>query len=107
MISSFFNGVISGYLRNTALRFMAVAHVTSPFVTIYDDTNTKLSNPTNLPTDSGRGIAFSSNGQFMAVAHSTSPFVTIYEISGTTFTKLSDPTNLPTGTGVGVAFNNN
>jgi hypothetical protein len=40
---------------------MAVAHATSPFVTIYKrsgDTFTKLANPATLPTNFGYGVAF-------------------------------------------------
>jgi hypothetical protein len=43
---------------------MAVAHSTSPFVTIYEisgTTFTKLSDPTNLPTGTGVGVAFNNN----------------------------------------------
>jgi 6-phosphogluconolactonase (cycloisomerase 2 family) len=86
---------------------LAVAHGTSPFVTIYDqeiDTFTKLANPAALPTGNSNGVAFSSDDTYMAVAHSTSPFITIYKRDGDTFTKLADPSTLPTDTGRGVAF---
>jgi galactokinase/mevalonate kinase-like predicted kinase len=86
---------------------MAVAHATSPFITIYKrsgDTFTKLSNPSDLPAGTGRGVAFSSDDTYMAVAHGTSPFITIYKRLGDTFTKLADPADLPAGTGYGVAF---
>jgi hypothetical protein len=87
--------------------YMAVAHSTTPFITIYKrsgDTFTKLSNPGDLPANNGNGVAFSSNGTYMAVAHTTSPYITIYKRSGDTFTKLSNPGDLPAGTGRGVAF---
>jgi lipopolysaccharide export system protein LptC len=76
---------------------MAVAHFTSPFITIYKrsgDTFTKLANPATLPASTGNGVAFSSDDTYMAVAHSTSPFITIYKRSGDTFTKLADPATL-------------
>jgi hypothetical protein len=61
---------------------MAVAHATSPYITIYKrsgDTFTKLADPSSLPTGDGRGVAFSSVGiDYLAVAHDTSPYVTIY-----------------------------
>lgn len=92
-------------------QFMAIAHDTSPFVTIYQisgtgsgTTYTKLTNPSSLPAGNGSGVAFSQDSQFMAVAHTTSPFVTIYQINGTTFTKLSNPASLPASDGKGVAF---
>ena len=86
---------------------MAVAHATSPFVTIYKrsgDTFTKLANPATLPPSTGYGVAFSADGTYMAVAHFITPFVTIYKRSGDTFTKLANPAALPTSTGNGVAF---
>jgi hypothetical protein len=93
-------------------QFLAVAHDTTPFVTIYECTGTagsglvltKLTNPASLPAGAGQGVAFSADGRFMTVAHTTTPFVTIYEINGTTFTKLTDPSSLPAGNGNGVAF---
>ena len=42
--------------------YLAVAHNSSPYITIYKrngDTFTKLSDPATLPTDEGRGVAFS------------------------------------------------
>ena len=87
---------------------LAVAHNSSPFVTIYNqeiDTFTRLPNPAQLPTGIGRGVAFSSDDTYMAVAHDISPFITIYKRSGDTFTALPNPAQLPTGTtGLGVAF---
>ena len=88
-------------------KFLAVAHLASPCVTIYGqdvDTFTKLTNPATLPTCIGYGVAFSADGTYMAVAHSTSPYLTIYKRSGDTFTKLTNPATLPTNHGYGVAF---
>lgn len=88
-------------------QFFAVAHATSPFVTIYSisgTTFTKLSDPSSLPASTATGVAFSEDGSFMAVTHATTPFVTIYSISGTTFTKLSNPASLPASTGREPAF---
>ena len=87
--------------------YLAIAHDTSPYVTIYKrsgDTFTKLANPSTLPTGMGFGAAFSPDGTYLAIAHDTSPYVTIYKRSGDTFTKLANPTALPTGTGRGAAF---
>jgi peptidoglycan/xylan/chitin deacetylase (PgdA/CDA1 family) len=85
----------------------AVAHVGSPYITIYKrsgDTFTKLSNPTDLPTSTGRAVSFDPTGTYLAVAHDGSPYITIYKRSGDTFTKLSNPSSLPTGNGYGVSF---
>jgi hypothetical protein len=91
------------------LPLMAVAHTTTPFVTIYNqeiDAFSKLSDPTGgLPSGTGWSVAFSSDATYMAVAHDTTPFVTVYKRTGDTFTKLADPTGgLPNDAGYGVAF---
>jgi len=86
---------------------LAVAHFSTPFITIYNqeiDTFTKLADPATLPPNTGRGVAFSSDDTYMAVGHNTSPFITIYKRSGDTFTKLADPATLPPDTGFSVAF---
>ena len=47
--------------------YLAVAHNTSPFVTIYSrsgDTFTKLPNPAALPTGIGYGVGFYPSSQF-------------------------------------------
>ncbi len=87
--------------------YMAVAHSTTPFVTIYKrsgDTFTKLADPASLPASTGNDVAWSPDDTYMAVAHTTTPFVTIYKRSGDTFTKLADPASLPASTGNKVAF---
>jgi len=90
------------------LPLMAVAHGTTPFVTIYDqqvDSFVKLSNPSSLPSSDGWGVAFSNDDVYMAVSTEASPFVTIYKRSGDDFTKLANPTGgLPPGTVRGVDF---
>jgi predicted transcriptional regulator len=87
--------------------YMAIAHATTPFVTIYKragETFTKLTNPTTLPTGQGTGASFSSDGVYLAVTHRTSPFVTIYKRAGDTFTKLTNPATLPANHAYGVSF---
>ena len=87
--------------------YLAVGHVTSPFITIYKragDVFTKLTNPATLPPDVGRGTAFSPDGTYLSVAHFSSPFVTIYKRSGDVFTKLANPATLPPALGLGTAF---
>ena len=87
--------------------YLAIAHLTSPYVTIYERTGstlTKLANPATLPMGVGLGCAWSPNSEFLAVTHATSPYVTVYQRSGSTFTKLSDPATLPTGTGNGCSW---
>jgi len=87
--------------------YLAVAHRTSPRITIYKrsgDTFTKLSNPSTLPPNTSYGVAFDPTGTYLAVSHTSSPYITIYKRSGDTFTKLSNPSTLPTDTGFGVTF---
>jgi len=70
----------------------------------FSDIPTKLSNPANLPSGTGRASSFSSNGLYLAVAHDTTPFITIYKRSGDTFTKLSDTADLPASAGNDIVF---
>ena len=69
-----------------------------------EDAFAKFDDPSSLPTDTGRGAAFSPDGTYLAVAHNASPYITIYKRNGDTFTKLSNPSSLPTGTGYGATF---
>jgi len=71
---------------------------------IENDTFSKLSNPSTLPTGNGRGISFSSDNIYLAIAHNNSPYITIYKRNGNIFTKLGDPIVLPTGQALGVSF---
>jgi 6-phosphogluconolactonase (cycloisomerase 2 family) len=69
----------------------------------------KLPNPATLPTNTGRGVAFSHNSTYLAVAHDNIPRVTIYKMGATngTYYKLPNPATLPTGDGTDVAFSHN
>ena len=87
--------------------YLAVAHSTSPYITIYrrsGDTFTKLADPSTLPPNTSQGCAFDPTGTYLAVAHYISPYITIYKRDGDTFTKLANPATLPTNTGQGCAF---
>ena len=87
--------------------YLAVAHTTTPFITIYKrsgDTFTKLANPATLPTGTGNSCAFSADGNYLAVVHGTTPCITIYKRSGDTFAKLANPATLPTSGGNECAF---
>jgi WD40 repeat protein len=103
---------MANYLYQTgspANNAIAVAHLTSPFVTAYTWSSSgfgaKYADPATLPTGSAYGVAFSPSGNTIAVAHSTSIFITAYPWSGSGFgTKYGNPATLPTGGGIGVAF---
>ncbi|MEQ1674575.1 MAG: hypothetical protein ABL865_06020, partial [Candidatus Nitrotoga sp.] len=93
-------------------KYIAVAHATTPFVTVYrsdpSDVFTKISGPTVAPAGNANAVAYSPDGKYMAVVHATSPFVTIYKrsgVTGETYTKLGNPLGgLPAGIGRSVKF---
>ena len=60
--------------------YLAVAHSSSPSITIYKrsgDTFTKVADPSTLPNYDGYGCAFDPTGMYLAVAHYGSPYITI------------------------------
>jgi hypothetical protein len=93
-------------------RYLAISHLTSPYISTYVRATSasfqKLINPTTLPTGTGAGTAFSQNAEYLAVGHLTTPFITIYSISGsgvnTRFQKIATPTTLPPGVVTRCAF---
>src|SRR5690606_29414763 len=82
---------------------LAVAHDSSPYVTIYNSSDwSKIANPSTLPPDDANAVAFSPDGSKLAVGHLGSPYFTIYNTSD--WTKMANPSTL-TGFNVnGVAF---
>ncbi len=108
--SSLPTGPVYGTAWSPNGEFLAVAHNTSPYITIYQKTGdsfTKVTNPGTLPTGIAYNCAWSPTGEFLSVVHDTSPYVTIYQRSGSTFTKLTNPGTLPTGLGTGCAWSPN
>jgi len=103
---------MANYLYQTGIpvsQSIAVAHATTPFVSVYPWSGSgfgiKFTNPTTLPAGTGFKIAFNSAGDAIAVAHATTPFVSAYPWSSFGFgTKFTNPATLPTVTGYGVAF---
>jgi hypothetical protein len=95
---------------NQAGTSIAVAHNTTPFVTIYNisgSTYTKISDPATLPAGIGYGVAWNNAGT--SLAHmgglgTASRYLTIYNRSGDTFTKLSDPASSPNGQAAGTSW---
>lgn len=82
-------------------KFLAVAHLVSPYVSVYSfdgTTLTKLADPANLPTGSGYSVDWSPDGRFLAVGFSGSPYIHVYRFDGATLTKVANPTVLPNGT---------
>ncbi len=87
---------------------MAVAYISSPYVTTYDWVDNewiKRPNPSSRPTDKGYGVALSSDGLVMAVVQVNSPYITTYDWIDGAWIKRANPSSLPTNNGYGVALN--
>lgn len=62
--------------------YAAVAHPTSPFITIYDSTDwSKIPDPAVLPSSQGNAVALSPDGRFLAVGSQSLPFLAVYDTS--------------------------
>ena len=86
---------------------IAVAHFTSPYISVYPWSagfGTKYANPSTLPTGLGLGVAFNPTDTAIAVAYDVSPFISVYPWSTGFGTKYANPATLPTGTGRNVTF---
>jgi WD40 repeat protein len=81
--------------------FAAVAHASSPYITIYQKqgiTWVKLTNPGTLPGNTCNCIAWSPNGEFLAIGYSTTtPYARIYQRVGAVFTSVSIGTAITGG----------
>lgn len=89
---------------------LACSHGNSPYVSAYGFTQgvgfgSKFANPTVLPTNTGRGLAFNPSNTALAVAHDSSPYISVYSFSAGGFgAKYSDPATLPAGNAYSVSF---
>lgn len=89
--------------------YIAVAHSSSPYVSIYPWSGTafsaKVSDPATLPTGAGYAVAFSPAANAVVVAHASSPYVSAYPWSGGAFgSKYSNPATLPAYDSYAVTF---
>lgn len=96
-------GGVNGITWNNDSTLVALAHQTSPFVSVYDWSNatgfgSKYTNPGTLPAGIGNSVAWSPDNAFLAVTHLTTPFISVYPWSNGFGTKVTDPTGLPAGT---------
>ena len=84
-------------------KYLAVAHFSTPRITVYDveDNFTKLPALSALP-GTGHGCSFSSDSKYLAVAHEGSPYITVYDAEDN-FTELP-ALSAPPGRGYGCAF---
>ena len=93
-----------------AARFVAVAHGTTPFISVYPFLENagfgqRMANPATLPVGTGNSVAFTASGDAIAIAHNTTG-VSAYPWSIDGFgTRFTDPATMPVGTGLSVAFN--
>jgi len=85
--------------------YLAVAHDTSPYITVYKRTGDAFAKVSALiaPEGGANGCAFSYDGTYLAVAHDTSPYITVYKRTGDAFAKVSALT-APEGDGASCAF---
>ena len=100
-------GNANGVAWSPDTTYLAVAHTTSPFISVYKrsgDVLTKLSSPTSLPVQQGQAVAWSPDGVYLAVMNNLSPFMIVYKRSGDVFTPIATPTVLPTGNTFGTSF---
>jgi len=105
---------VAGTARGVSIsldgKYLAVAHATTPRISIFTisgTTLTQLPNPGTLPTGDATSCHFSPIDNLLAVNHDTSPFITVYRYNTTTnvFTKLANPSTLPTANKGGIKFN--
>jgi WD40 repeat protein len=90
--------------------FLAVAHETSPYLSIYRHKQnglSKMSNPADLPDGDGLNVDFTNDGAYLAVNMTASPYVAIYKRNNSKFTRLADPAVLPPSGGHGIDFSSN
>ena len=97
-------------------KYLAVAHLSSPYVTVYSfvgdftahpwtaTIGAKIADPATLPTGDGYAVEFSPDGRSIAVAHTTSPYVSAYPWTGAFGTILADPATLPASDGKRLSF---
>lgn len=89
--------------------YVAVAHDTSPFITVYKRDRygvfNKLANPSSLPAGNATSVSWSDDGAYLAVAHAGSPYVSVYKLASDVLTKLSAlPDTHATGPSTKVAY---
>lgn len=69
------------------------------------ETTTKLSNPSVMPANFSRSVAFNKDGTLLAVGtNDATPSLILYSVSGTTFTKVDITAQTPTIAVFDVAF---
>lgn len=100
-------GLPNGLTWSQSGAYLAVAHDTSPFITVYPWSagfGTKLSDPGTLPTSNGRSIAWRGD-DLLILGEASSPYIHAWAFSSAGFgTKWSNPGALPAGSLTAVAI---
>lgn len=113
-------GAVHGIEWSKNGRFLALAHSTTPFVSVYAKAAytgvteytlgyalTAMTNPATLPTGTGDAVSWNPTSDMLAVGHDTTPFLTCYNVQGWAQPKLvvtDFPTTAPPGASYGVSF---
>ena len=74
-------GTARGCSWDSSGTYLAVAHDSSPYITVYQrsgSTLTKLADPATLPVYA-YGCSWGASGTYLAVAHDSSPYITVYK----------------------------
>jgi WD40 repeat protein len=106
-------GIVNSCAFSHDNKFLAVAHATTPYLTIYSissDVFTEILDfytyTTEQPTGTGMFCEFSPDDKYLLVGHSTTPYFTMYKNNGDRFIKLPDldGASLPAGNVTGGAW---
>lgn len=91
--------------------YLAVAHTTTPFVSVYPfiaptlAIGAKITNPGSVPAGNGTAVAWSKLGDAIVVGCATTPFVASYPFSAGAFGTIhTAPVSTPSGTITAIDF---
>lgn len=87
-------------------RYMAIAHTTSPYITVYDfvtNSPVKLSNPGTLPSSNCLSCAWSPDSRFLAVGMASSS-IFFYDLQSGSVIYLAQPTGIVSASWTGLAW---
>lgn len=79
-------GIPSSVAWSANSEYLAIAHATTPFMTIYQisgTTFTKIANPGVLPAGSGTSAHWTQTKQFLSVTSGISPYIQVYQTAST------------------------
>lgn len=109
-------GAATGCVWSSSGSLLAVAHSTSPYLTLYTfsgGTFSKVADPATLPPGNGLSVAFSPSEGLLLHGSSSSPYLTVYSITGSVaagnvaISLPTQPAALPTGAANSISFSPN